>query len=191
MKIQCACGAKYAFDATPEMLQNPVRFVCPSCGLDSSEYVNELIRREFAGQTPAAPPPATESPRLKISHGEPPPSAPAEAAASAPAAEEHCPKHPRELAARSLRCLRKADVPAMHEIVRPCLFAAVPGEGRGAKYQHPGLCRAIVGGRGAVLAEGRRHWRFDCRRPCRGARFLDVVCVDRLGSARGIFHPLR
>jgi hypothetical protein len=97
MKIQCACGAKYAFDATPEMLQNPVRFVCPTCGLDSSEYVNELIRREFAGQTPAAPPPATESPRLKISHGEPPPPASAEEAASAPAAEEHCPKHPREL----------------------------------------------------------------------------------------------
>ena len=51
MKIQCACGAKYAFDATPEMLQNPVKFVCPGCGLDSSDFVNELIRREFAGQT--------------------------------------------------------------------------------------------------------------------------------------------
>src|SRR5271169_3691993 len=74
MKIQCACGAKYAFDATPEMLQNPVRFVCPGCGLDSSDYVNELIRREFAGQPPAEPPP------------------------SAPAEEEHCSKHPRELA---------------------------------------------------------------------------------------------
>ena len=48
MKIQCACGAKYAFDATPEMLQNPVRFVCPSCGLDSSDFVNELVRRELA-----------------------------------------------------------------------------------------------------------------------------------------------
>jgi outer membrane protein assembly factor BamB len=99
MKIQCACGAKYAFDATPEMLQNPVRFVCQSCGLDSSDFVNELVRREFAGQTPAASPPATESPRLKISHAEPPSSAPVEAAATAPVAEEHCAKHPRELAA--------------------------------------------------------------------------------------------
>jgi outer membrane protein assembly factor BamB len=98
MKIQCACGAKYAFDATPEMLQNPVRFVCPSCGLDSSDFVNELVRREFAGQTPAASPPVTESPRLKIFHGELPPSAPVEEAATAPAAEEHCLKHPRELA---------------------------------------------------------------------------------------------
>jgi len=77
MKIQCACGAKYEFDVTPEML--PVKFVCPSCGLDSSEFVNELVRREFAGQTPAAPPPATETPRLKIARGEPPPPAPAEA----------------------------------------------------------------------------------------------------------------
>ncbi len=104
MKIQCACGAKYAFDATPEMLQNPVRFVCPSCGLDSSDFVNELIWREFAGQTPAAPPPsapaepATKSPRLKISIAGPQPTAPVEEVAPAPTAEEHCPKHPRELA---------------------------------------------------------------------------------------------
>jgi hypothetical protein len=104
MKIQCACGAKYAFDATPEMLQNPVRFVCPSCGLDSSDYVNELVRREFAGQTPAEPtPPApaaptTKSPRLKISIAGLQPSAPVEEAAPARAAEEHCPKHPRKLA---------------------------------------------------------------------------------------------
>jgi len=95
MKIQCACGAKYAFDATPEMLQNPVRFVCPTCGLDSSESVNELIRREFAAQTPAAP--AAESTQLKISRDEPQPSAPPEESAPAPAAE-HCPRHPRELA---------------------------------------------------------------------------------------------
>ncbi len=83
MKIQCACGAKYAFDATPEMLQNPVKFVCPGCGLDSSDFVNELIRREFAGQTSPAPLP-TETPRLKIAHAEPQPSAPVEAASDSP-----------------------------------------------------------------------------------------------------------
>src|ERR1017187_10197058 len=98
MKIQCACGAKYAFDATPEMLKNPVRFVCPSCGLDSSDFVNELVRREFAGQTPAAPPTVTEVPRLKYSIAGPQPSAPVEETTPALTAEEHCPKHPRELA---------------------------------------------------------------------------------------------
>ncbi len=98
MKIQCACGAKYEFDVAPEMLQNPVWFVCPSCGLDSSDFVNELIRGEFAGQTTAAPPPATETPQLRIARAEPQPSAPAEAAPNSPAAAEHCPKHPRELA---------------------------------------------------------------------------------------------
>jgi hypothetical protein len=61
MKIQCACGAKYAFDVTPEQAQQPVRFVCPSCGLDSSEYVNNLIRQQFgvASSAPGAAP-ATE-----------------------------------------------------------------------------------------------------------------------------------
>ena len=99
MKIQCACGTKYEFDVTPEMLQNPVKFVCPSCGLDSSDFVNELIRREFAGETPApvAPPP-TERPRLKIARAEPPTSAPVEGTPDSPPAEEHCSKHPRELA---------------------------------------------------------------------------------------------
>ena len=55
MKLQCSCGAKYAFDATPEMLQHPVKFICPSCGLDSSDFVNELIRQEFGGQIPPPP----------------------------------------------------------------------------------------------------------------------------------------
>jgi len=98
MKIQCACGAKYEFDATPEMLQNPVKFVCPDCGLDSSDFVNELIRREFAEQTPEPATPATEAPRLKIARADPPPSAPEETAPNPPAVAEHCPKHPRELA---------------------------------------------------------------------------------------------
>jgi hypothetical protein len=78
MKLQCACGAKYVFEVTPDMLCNPVKFVCQSCGLDSSDFVNELIRRELAEQTPSAtatpaPPSAPQqSPRLKISHSQPP-----------------------------------------------------------------------------------------------------------------------
>ena len=62
MKIQCSCGTKYAFDITPEMAQTPVRFVCQNCGLDSSDLVNELIRRELAGTVPAEAPPAVAAP---------------------------------------------------------------------------------------------------------------------------------
>ena len=59
MKIQCACGAKYAFDVTPEMAEQPVRFVCQNCGADYSEFVNGLIRQELGLTAPAdAPPPA-------------------------------------------------------------------------------------------------------------------------------------
>ncbi len=47
MKLQCSCGAKYAFDITPEMAQKPVRFVCPQCGADSSDFVNQLVRSEL------------------------------------------------------------------------------------------------------------------------------------------------
>ena len=58
MKIQCSCGAKYSFDVTPDNVAQPVRFVCPACGVDSSDLVNDLIRREFAAATPAPEPPA-------------------------------------------------------------------------------------------------------------------------------------
>ncbi len=50
MKIQCSCGAKYEFDVTPAMTTNPVKFVCPACGVDASEFVDSLVRQEL-GQT--------------------------------------------------------------------------------------------------------------------------------------------
>ena len=88
MKIQCACGAKYEFDTTPEMADDPVKFVCPQCGLDSSARVNDLIREEFG----IPPLPTVAAPRLKIARDEtpaaPPPAAPA-------AASKFCAKHPR------------------------------------------------------------------------------------------------
>ena len=66
MKVQCQCGAKYAFDVTPEMARDPVRFVCPGCGLDLSGPINDLVRQELAaGQTSApvpAPAPVTHTP---------------------------------------------------------------------------------------------------------------------------------
>jgi hypothetical protein len=47
MKIQCTCGAKFSFEVTPESAANPVQFICPNCGLDSSDLMNDLIRREL------------------------------------------------------------------------------------------------------------------------------------------------
>jgi hypothetical protein len=95
MKLQCSCGAKYAFDATPEMLEHPVKFICPSCGLDASDFVNQLIRQEFgappppAEAAPAPPPPTPASARLRVSVA----AAPAPAASEAPAASKICAKH--------------------------------------------------------------------------------------------------
>ncbi len=105
MKIQCSCGAKYAFNVSPEMARNPVRFVCPNCGLDSSEYVNQLVREELAEQAASQPPPPDApapsiasvpppSPRLKITHEQKPPSSPPEISATS----KYCPKHRTVLA---------------------------------------------------------------------------------------------
>jgi hypothetical protein len=54
MKIQCPCGAKYAFEVSPEMAKTPVRFVCQACGLDASDFVNSLVRQELGLSEPAA-----------------------------------------------------------------------------------------------------------------------------------------
>jgi hypothetical protein len=92
MKIQCSCGTKYDFEITPEMAQNPIRFVCQNCGLDASDFVNDLIRKEIAEQFPetASPAPAAApaAAPLRISLAAPPAEAPATASAST-----YCSRH--------------------------------------------------------------------------------------------------
>src|ERR1039457_2573176 len=111
MKLQCSCGSKYAFDATPEMLQNPVKFVCPNCGQDSSDFVNQLIRQEFGGQVPMPPPPPAPPPpppaaRLKVSHEAAPVARP-----QAVAASKFCSKHVRERATETCAVCHKPICP--------------------------------------------------------------------------------
>ena len=61
MKIQCTCGAKFAFDVTPDMAGRTVQFLCPSCGFDASAFVNQLIRQELSGASPAGGVPAGQA----------------------------------------------------------------------------------------------------------------------------------
>src|SRR6186713_3540632 len=51
MKVICDCGAKYAFDATPEMVRNPLSFACPECGVDLSPRILEQVRQQFGTAT--------------------------------------------------------------------------------------------------------------------------------------------
>jgi hypothetical protein len=81
MKIQCACGTKVAFDVTPDMVHTPVKFICPNCGQDSSQLVNQLIAQQFATTGTAsaphidiAPPPGrTAAPTLTTTAAAPAP----------------------------------------------------------------------------------------------------------------------
>ncbi len=89
MKVQCQCGAKYAIDVTPEMANNPVRFICPSCNLDLSGPINQLVCEELGVAAPVAEvltaaPTATAPPsgpmRVAYKAAAPAPPAPAPAA---------------------------------------------------------------------------------------------------------------
>ena len=119
MKIQCACGAKYAFDLTPDMAQNPVRFVCPACGLDSSEFVNQLVREQLAEQAAAQatdieppPSPSAAGPHLRIAHEE----KPAGPAATAAPVSKYCQKHRGVLATEHCTVCQKPICPKCLEL---------------------------------------------------------------------------
>jgi hypothetical protein len=94
------------------MLQTPIRFVCESCGLDASDFVNDLIRQELATVAPpppaaAAPPPAVAAPapaapRLSIARPAQPASAPV--AAADPGATPTCVKHGQPAMEHCLMC---------------------------------------------------------------------------------------
>src|SRR5439155_8595926 len=143
MKVQCSCGAKHAFEITPEMRTNPVRFVCPACGADASEFVDGLIRQELGqNATPGgrvisvqaiaettAPP---SSPEVRIRSASPQTAAAASAPlrvrigapqfsqpeidAPEPGAPPRCLKHPGELAEEQCRVCLKPICPKCMEL---------------------------------------------------------------------------
>ena len=136
MKVQCSCGAKCEFNVTPELAHSPVKFICPACGLDASEFVDGLVRQEL-GQTavptgvpvplpvrmvapPAAPvavalaPPPAPAPRPAVAvrvHAQAPPQT--EGAVSSP---PRCPKHPSELALEKCYICSKPICPKCMEL---------------------------------------------------------------------------
>lgn len=100
MKLQCPCGAKYAFDIPPEMAREPVKFVCPSCGFDASDFVNEMVRKELSEQAAAGvkidPVPAPRG-RLRVSPANDPPAAPEPEPANS-VAPQMCARHANQIA---------------------------------------------------------------------------------------------
>src|ERR1019366_7853835 len=105
MKIQCSCGAKYALDVSPEMAKTPVRFICPACGVDSSDFVNDLVRKELGLPKPAAP--------MRIRLSEPDP---AESAPEVSDAPQRCPKHPDQFTTDRCRICSKPISPKCMEL---------------------------------------------------------------------------
>lgn len=90
VKVQCACGQKFAFDVEPVNGRMPQPVKCPVCGADGTAAANEIIARTLPPPRPPAglgihPPPGISAPAT--AHMPPPlPTAPSRtAAAAAPA----------------------------------------------------------------------------------------------------------
>jgi hypothetical protein len=105
IKIECACGARFAFDVEPVDGQMPVEVQCPECGADGTAKANEFIREQWTTARPKAgpirvrvvtPPSEAESPTAPG-----PPVAGLPSVLPAPEADAgvaFCSRHPRELA---------------------------------------------------------------------------------------------
>jgi hypothetical protein len=159
MKIQCGCGAKYEFDITPDMAQNPVQFVCPACGADSSALVTNLVRQHLAQATAEPPQPARgagslpaslerRAPPLRVPL---PPTLPD----TAPALEtqpRRCPRHPAEFAVGECIVCSKPICPKCMQ-----LFGCVCGPHCKAKAEAKGL--QVPSHAALKSAVEARHWR--------------------------------
>jgi hypothetical protein len=148
MKLQCPCGAKYEFELTADMLQNPVQFVCPACGLDSSAAVNELVRQQFGAATEAPLPVATPA-RVRV-HAPQAQSEPAEVEAEAPA--QRCHRHPDQETVESCYVCRKPICPKCME-----LFGYVCSPLCKAKAESHGIAVPVYAGQRSVREA--RQWR--------------------------------
>jgi hypothetical protein len=62
IKLQCACGQKYAFDVEPVNGMMPRTVACPVCGLDSTAVANQVIAQAMAADSVPAPPPTPAAP---------------------------------------------------------------------------------------------------------------------------------
>ena len=180
MKIQCSCGAKYAFDVTPEMAQTPVRFICPKCGADSSDHVNRLVRQELGlpeqAAAPGSPPiarpfrPLPRTPPVAQAYDPAPDAAPEEAEPAASEAPQRCLKHPDQFVTGQCCICSKPLCPKCME-----LFGYVCSPLCRAKAEAGGIEIPVYAGQKSVREA--RTW----RRTVAVASAIGVLVVAALG----------
>ena len=107
IKVQCACGTRFAFDVEPVNGRMPVRVNCPDCGADRTDFANEVIRQKLAAAAAPAPvPQATPAPSwqsMRVAVSQPQAAAAPVAAAAVP----FCPRHPKNPATETCRVCGK------------------------------------------------------------------------------------
>ncbi|HYG36665.1 MAG TPA: hypothetical protein VEC99_17860, partial [Clostridia bacterium] len=175
MKVRCSCGAKYEFDVTPEMATNPVRFICPACGFNASEFVDGLIRQEL-GQTssptgvpipitpPAGPTPSVATPPSPAPQTPKPQTTPVAVRIHKPQAAQPepeptqapqailCLKHPGEVVSEKCRVCSKPICPKCME-----LFGYVCSPLCKARAESHGIDVPVYEGQKSVVEA--RQWR--------------------------------
>jgi hypothetical protein len=182
MRIQCSCGTKFELDVTPEMAHSGVKCVCPSCGLDASEFVTNLARQELAAAAapepsatiPAATPlprPAAGPVRVNLPPRIPTPAVPVapsqpEAAAAPQAEAQYCQRHADQIVVEKCYICSKP-------ICLKCLelFGYVCSPLCKAKANSHGIKLPVYAGQRDLVEK--RRWRTISR----AASAIAVVCL--------------
>lgn len=102
VKIQCACGQRYAFDVEPILGQMPSPVACPGCGADGTAAANACL-----AQTSPAPPVVAAAPMraapMRVAVSVPPVAAPTPSPTLAARGSTHFPPVDREQAQHEAR----------------------------------------------------------------------------------------
>lgn len=62
IKVQCACGQRFAFDVEPLNGRMPSAVACPVCGADGTAAANQIIAQKLAAQPAMATAPVAAAP---------------------------------------------------------------------------------------------------------------------------------
>ncbi len=169
MKVQCPCGAKFAFDITADMAHRRVDFACPTCGVDLSDALISPAPVRAKG-----PHPRTRSRAKRASaHREP--------------WRETLSQAPWRDRDREMLYLLQTDLSEMHGAVRLCLFTALQSQSGVPRRFGASLRKPAVRGRSADLAEGRANYCGCLRAGCCGSRTLILVCLVWIRAEGSIF----
>jgi hypothetical protein len=142
IKLQCACGQKYAFDVEPVNGMMPWTVACPVCGLDSTAVANQVIAQAMAAEPAPATPSTSAAPAAPAADS----LVPAVPSSSAPGLRLRSAAPPEAPAPATDPSLPAAPVSPRTSLLRPSAGSGSDSEGEKWKWWYYVLGGIFIAG---------------------------------------------